>query len=108
MWCCGGVSFIRRRRIRGVLPLVWVAAYLVVDVVELDVVLVLDVVGLEVDDVELHRSKSARVERMCIHKKEADLEEVVGVVEDEELSRRDVSVDDNDGGPHKMGNLPGR
>jgi len=92
----------------GFLPPVGVATYLLVDVVELDVVSVLDVVGLEVDDVELHRSKSARVERMCIHKKEADLEEVVGVVEDEELSRRDVSVDDNDGGPHKMGNLPGR
>ncbi len=90
------------------MPPVGVVTYLLVDVVELDVVSVLDVVGLEVDDVELHRSKSARVERMCIHKKEADLEAVVGVVEDEELSRRDVSVDDNDGGPHKMGNLPGR
>lgn len=90
------------------MPPVGVVTYLLVDVVELDVVSVLDVAGLEVDDVELHRSKSARVERMCIHKKEADLEAVVGVVEDEELSRRDVSVDDNDGGPHKMGNLPGR
>lgn len=48
------------------------------------------------------------VEHTCIYEKKSDLEEEVGVVEDEELSRRDVSIDDDDCGLCKMGNMPGR
>lgn len=48
------------------------------------------------------------VEYICIYKQGSYLEEEVGVVEDEELSKRDVSNYDNDGGFGKMGNMPGR
>jgi len=44
-----------------------------------------------------------------VYKEESNLEEVVGVIEDEELRKRDVSIDNYDGGgPCKMGNMPGR